>query len=306
VTIAASAAAPGARLRLIAFLGLLGSGWGLTQSLAKMAVATGYREFGLIFWQLVIGVLVLGPIVAWRRTPVPVNRRTVTFAVIIALLGTVIANGFSFAAYPHLPAGIMSIIISAVPMLAFPIALALGIDRFSLLRLLGLACGLTGVALIALPDSALPPGTPAIWIAVALCAPLCYALEANVVAKWGTAGLDPIAAMFAASAAGVVIALLLALGSGQWIDPLVPWGRAEWALVGSSVIHAFMYAGYVWLVQRAGPVFAAQSSYVVTASGVFWAMALLGERFSGWVWLALAVMLVGVFLVQPRRAAPPA
>jgi drug/metabolite transporter (DMT)-like permease len=33
---------------------------------------------------------------------------------------------------------------------------------------------------------------------------------------------------------------------------------------------------------------------------VLWAMALLGERFQPVVWLALAVMLAGVALVQPR------
>jgi drug/metabolite transporter (DMT)-like permease len=38
----------------------------------------------------------------------------------------------------------------------------------------------------------------------------------------------------------------------------------------------------------------------VTGMGVCWAMALLGERFSPMVWLALVVMLSGVALVQPR------
>jgi drug/metabolite transporter (DMT)-like permease len=33
-------------------------------------------------------------------------------------------------------------------------------------------------------------------------------------------------------------------------------------------------------------------------------MVILGERFSGWVWLAMAVMFLGLFLVQPRPRAP--
>jgi drug/metabolite transporter (DMT)-like permease len=32
-------------------------------------------------------------------------------------------------------------------------------------------------------------------------------------------------------------------------------------------------------------------------------MLLLGERFSAWVWAALVVMLLGLFLVQPRLKA---
>lgn len=51
---------------------------------------------------------------------------------------------------------------------------------------------------------------------------------------------------------------------------------------------------------RAGAVFAAQASYLVTGSGVPWAMVLPGERFRSGIWLALAVMLAGIALVQPR------
>ena len=43
-------------------------------------------------------------------------------------------------------------------------------------------------------------------------------------------------------------------------------------------------------------------SYLVTGFGVIWAIVLLGERYSGWVWGAMALMFAGLFLVQPRRA----
>jgi hypothetical protein len=45
---------------------------------------------------------------------------------------------------------------------------------------------------------------------------------------------------------------------------------------------------------------------VVTGFGVVWSMALLGERYSGLVWAALGLMLVGLALVQPRRPRPAA
>jgi drug/metabolite transporter (DMT)-like permease len=61
-----------------------------------------------------------------------------------------------------------------------------------------------------------------------------------------------------------------------------------------------VYSAYVWLVGRAGSVFAAQVSYLVTGFGVLWSMALLGERYSGYVWAALALMFAGLALVQPR------
>jgi drug/metabolite transporter (DMT)-like permease len=197
----------------------------------------------------------------------------------------------------------MSILISTVPILAFPLALLLGMERFSALRLFGLVCGLTGVALIALPQAGLPAGPSLGWVLFAMIGPLFYAIEGNVVARWGTAGLDPVQAMLAASVIGAVMVLPLTLASGQWIDPRQDWGAPEQALILSSVIHAFMYAGYVWLAGAAGAVFATQTSYVVTAAGVGWAMLLLGERFSLLIWVAGAIMLLGLALVQPRPAA---
>lgn len=81
-------------------------------------------------------------------------------------------------------------------------------------------------------------------------------------------------------------------------------GAGGMALIVSSALHALIYSAYVWLAARAGSVFASQCSYIVTAAGLLWAMLLLGERFSPWVWAAVAVMLLGLSLVQPRSRTP--
>ena len=75
----------------------------------------------------------------------------------------------------------------------------------------------------------------------------------------------------------------------------------DMAILAGALIHVTVYSTYVWMVGRAGVVFATQVSYLVTGFGVVWAMLLLGERYSGWVWAAMAVMFVGLFLIQPRR-----
>jgi drug/metabolite transporter (DMT)-like permease len=296
----------GGRLSLVGILLLLGIGWGSTQSLGKLAVSSGHQHFGLIFWQLVIGAVLLGAVNGLRRRSFAITAAGLRFAVVIALIGTLIPNSTFYMSVAHLPGGVMSILISTIPLLSFPLALLLGMDRFSARRLLGLCFGLVGVALIAMPQSSLPSPEMVAWLPVAMIGPLFYALEGNIVAKWGTAGLDAVQAMFWASLVGAVMALPLALLSGHWINPLPPYGVPELALIASSCVHALVYAAYVWLAARAGAVFAAQTAYFVTGSGVLWAMLLLGERFSGWVWAALVVMLLGLFLVQPRQRPRPA
>ena len=161
-----------------------------------------------------------------------------------------------------------------------------------------------GVLIIVTPEASLPDRALIAFIPLALVAPAFYALEGNIVARWGTAGLSPIEVLFGASALGAVIALPLAVGTGTFIDPVVPWGAPEWALVASSLIHVTVYTTYVWLVGRAGPIFAVQVSYMVTGFGVLWAMLILSERFSVWVWAAMIVILAGVLLVQPRPRDP--
>lgn len=284
----------------IGLLLLFGTGWGLTQPLTKIAVSTGYQPLGLIFWQLVIGAGVMAGVSLLRGRGLPVTRRTLAVCLIIALVGTLVPNAASYRAITHLPSGLMSILMSLIPMMAFPIALGLGLEPFSSRRFGGLAAGLAGVLLLVLPEASLPDRSMLAWLPLALVAPLCYAVEGNYVSRWGTAGLDAIQVLFGASLMGAAIALPLALASGQFISPLAPWGAPEWALIASSLIHVFAYAGYVWLVGQAGAVFAVQVSYVVTATGVLWAMALLGESYSPYIWAAMGLILLGVFLVQPR------
>lgn len=308
MSVATAAPLPAERRALfVAVLIACGLAWGSTQVLGKLSVSTGHRHFGLLFWQFAIGAGLLGAILTLRRNWPPLTHQTLGFALLIALIGTLIPGTTFYLAVAQLPAGIMSILISTVPLLAFPIALALRQDRFSLPRLAGLLCGLAGVALIAGPGAtALPPGTDPIWLAVAMVGPLFYAIEGNVVARLGTFGMDGLQLMTLASLIGAALALPLALGTGQFISPLTPWGTAESALVAGAVVHALAYATYVWLASNAGAVFAAQTSYIVTGTGVFWAMGLLGERLSPFAWAALLLMLAGLALVQPRaRTAPP-
>ena len=286
---------------ILPFLALLlaGAGWGLTQPLAKIAVSEGYRQFGLVFWQMTIGAVALGILQVIRRRRMRWDAAALLVYLQLALVGTVIPNSASYEAIRHLPAGLVSVLLSFVPMFAFPIALAFRIERFVLTRLLGLCLGLAGVLLIVGPEASLPERAMVAFVPLALIAPFFYGLESNLIAKWGTAGLDPVDALFGALVFGSAITFPLAQATGQFIDPRPPWGLPDMALLAVSFVHVTAYCLYVWMVGRAGALFAVQVSYLVTGFGVLWAMLILGEIYSGWIWAAIFLMLLGVFLVQP-------
>lgn len=292
------------RAGLVAILLACGLAWGSTQSLGKIATATGHGPWGLLFWQLALGALAMGLLLAVRRTAPVVTGPALRFALLIALVGTLIPGTTFYLSVARLPAGIMAIVISAIPLIALPLAVAAGRDRFTPARVAGLLLGLAGVLVLAAPGAALPDRSQAPWLLVALVGPLFYAIESNLVAGLGTRGMDPVQTMFLVSLVGAVAMLPVALLSGQWVSLAHAWGPPEWAILAGAGVHAGTYAAYVWLAARAGAVFASQTSYVVTAAGLLWAALLLGERASPWVLLALLLMLGGVFLVSPRDPRP--
>ena len=281
----------------------LGLGWGCTQPLGKIATSTGHPPLGLLFWQSVVCVLVLGGLTLGRGKSLPLHPAALRFYVVVAFLGTLIPNYTFYTSIAHLPSGIMSIMISTIPMIALPIGLVLRTEKVTPRRLIGLLLGLVGVLLIVVPQASLPDKAMLAFLPVALIGPLFYAMENTYVARTGLAGMDPLQAMFGTSIVALVLCVPAMALTGQWMAmPLVP-GQAEGALILSSTIHAILYAIFVWLASKTGAVFASQSSYIVTATGMVMAMLLLGERFSPWVFAAAAVMICGIALVRPKAAA---
>lgn len=285
---------------LFAALAAVGVAWGLTMPFSKIVVSAGYRHFGIIFWQLVICTAILLAALAILRRPLPMTPAALRRYVFVALFGTILPNAGSYIAQEAIPAGLISVCFALIPMFALPLALAAGVERAEPLRLMGLVAGLLGVLLIVVPDASLPYRAALPYLALGLGAAVCYAVEGVGLGKFGTAGLDPVQILAGASAVGLVLALPLAILTGSWITPGQGGVAIDVTLFAISAIHIGCYAGYIWIVGKGGAVFAAQVSYLVTGSAVFWSMVILGERYSLWVWLAIAVVFLGLILVQPR------
>ena len=62
---------------------LMGAAWGLSIPLTKITVSTGYGQFGLIFWQFVIAVIVLGFVLIVRRKRSPFLSEKLIFLFIV-------------------------------------------------------------------------------------------------------------------------------------------------------------------------------------------------------------------------------
>lgn len=293
------------RLAPPAMLVAAGAAWGLTTPLMSIAVSTGFQPLGLIVWQNLIMAALLALLLRLMRLPLVPRAADLPLIAIVALFGTALPGYFSFLTAAMLPAGMRSVILSAVPMFVLPMAVAFGFERPEARRALGILLGALALALLARPGaSASEAGTAAVLLA--LIAPLSYAVEATCLAMRGGAGLHPFQLLFGAALVCLAGALPLGWASGQLVSLGDAGGAAEQAVLVSGLLNAAAYSAYVWLVGQAGAVFASQIAYLVTGSGVLWSMLLLGERYGAALWAALALMLAGLALVQPRpRPVPP-
>ena len=301
-----------ARLAPFAALLAIGAAWGMTTPLVKIGVEAGFQPFGILLWQLCIAVALLGGWLSLRRAlglgagPIlPLGGPDLRLYAVVAGLGMVGPHYVSYTAVAHVPAGVISIIVSMVPLFALPLALILGMERFRPRPLLGLAMGAGAVVLLVAPQASLPGTAVAGFVLLATLTPFFYAVEGAYIARWGSRRAGPLQTLLGGALLGLVVVVPAVAITGQAVSPLRPWGAPEWAVAFSALLTPTAYAGYVALLRATGPVFAAQVSYIVTGSGVVWAMTLLGERYSPWVWAALALLFAGLFLVQPRPALPP-
>lgn len=284
-----------------AILLLIGSCWGMSIPFTKLAVSTGHAPLGLIFWQLTIGVIIMSLIALIRGIRLPLTRKTVFFCGFVALAGTILPNSVSYVAAAKLPGGIMAIAISMVPIFAMPIALALGLEQLSPKRISGVVLGAVAILVLMLPSTDLPGANASLYVLLALIAPFCYAAEDNFVAIKGSAGLDPMQVILGASVIGLILVTPMVAATNSWVDLTQRWSIAEWSLIGTSVLHTFAYTSFIWLISRAGPVYASMVAYIVTGTGVLWSMLILDERYTGPVWIALALMLIAMTLVRPKE-----
>jgi len=299
-------AAPRAYNLRVALLQMLvvGTLWGATFSVAKLAMGAGVPPLGYGFWQCLGSGLALGLLVLLRGQRLEVSRRHLGFYLMTGGCGIAIPNVTFYVIIQHVPAGLMAVVISTAPLFTLLLALAFRLERLRWLRVLGLLCGFAGSLLLLLPKSDGAAASVTGWILLGFLCPFFYSLNSVL-----TARLRPQDGGAMSSACGMMLAAALVLLPimlvfGQGWAPLPPFGAPEAALAIQIMISATAYIVYFHLVQLAGPVFFSQVGYVVTLTGILWGLVLFGERLDPLIYLATAIIFAGLALVSLAPALP--
>ena len=295
-TTAAPASAPARSRRWLIDLVLLGALWGAS----FLFMRVGAAEFGALPTAAVrvgIAAAFLLPLMLVRgHGPALAQHWKATMIV------GVLNSGMPFALFCFalltINTGLAAVINATVPMFGALVAWAWFRERPSASRMVGLAIGFAGVAMLASRNagfhSAGEGSNAALWAMLACVgACVCYGISASATRRY-LGGIPPLAT---ATGSQLGATLFLALPA-IWLWPArMPSLRAWLAIVALGVAcTGLAYILFFRLIESAGPARALTVTFLVPVFAVFYGAVLLGEQVTPWMLLCAAVIVCGVAL----------
>jgi drug/metabolite transporter (DMT)-like permease len=270
--------------------------WGIPYLMIRVAV----RELSpasLVLFRTSLSAALLLPIALARGEVAPALRRwrpLLVFAGIeIALPWICLAS-----AERRVTSSLAGLIIAAVPLVAVALAAVTGArQRPGGATLLGLACGVGGVAAILGLDL---KGASFVGIAELGVVAVCYAVGPAILAGF-LADLPP----FGVIAASLGITALAYVPIAATSFPTeVPAGRVIASVLGLSIVcTALAFVIFFALIAEVGPVRATVFTYVNPAVAAVLGVAILNEPFTSGMGIGFVLVLAGSVLAT--RARPP-
>ena len=166
----------------IILLILLGMSWGGHFSLLKIASESGLPHLGIIVLTTVGVVIGMSAIACFRGRWPPISKRHLRFYLICAIIGYLVEFPLSLIVAGQIPAGLLAIIASTSPIFTSLIAIITKVEHVSPRRLAAVMVGLAATAVVLVPGTALPQPSLLIWVLLAFCLPVLYAIYHNYVA----------------------------------------------------------------------------------------------------------------------------
>lgn len=269
---------------------------GISTNLAKYANEIGVTPLAFLFWSITGAAIILLAVAVIKKELPPLTARSFEYYFVAALVSVAGSNLLLFSAIPHVGASFVALIVSLPPLLTYLGALMLRMERFNIIRALGVAAALTGAGVLAVRKFSAPDAS-IVWILLALCGPVLLAIG-NIyrTLRW------PDQASPNALAPGMLIAAALLLFMCSALPNFsVHVSLTGWLPLGVIVLQAGLFAGQFLLLfvlqKTGGPVLLSLLGSVGAVVGVPVAIFLQGENPPAGLFLGASLIALGVALV---------
>lgn len=289
------------KLTSLSFLLLLGFIWGTGYSIARFATTHGVPPLGYSFWQAIGPAIVIGIFALVGEPKIKLSSKHLRYYFICGLTGIVIPNTNMYLAAPHLPAGILAVIVNTVPIIAYSLALANQLERFNWLRFVGIGFAIAGLMLIVLPVSSLPSKEMIPWIFTTLLTPFCFAFCAVYIARFRPEESDSLSLAAGTLIAASILLIPVVMLTDNFYALHLQLTRADLVILLEILLSSIGYILFFKLIKLAGPVYYSLVSTIVAITGLFWGYYIFNEKLNSFTSLAVLCILLALMLVTQTR-----
>jgi len=279
-------------------LAITSVGWGLNYPLIKILL----REWPPLAARGMAGVIAavaLMLLAASRRESLRVPRPLLPRLLAESALSVFAWMGFSTLAMRWLGAGEVALLVYTMPIWAMLFAWPLRGELPTLTKLVALALGVAGMAVLFSDADIAGSGQKWPGLALALAAAMLFAL--GTVAWRTPLPLPPLAAVAWRVGLGCIPMLAMDLLTGARLPWLSPAGWATLAYM-TLVPMGLCYLTWFAALRRLSPTTASMATLLTPVIGVVAAAVVLGEPLGTREIAALVLTLAGVALALPRRS----
>ncbi|MDX1313862.1 MAG: EamA family transporter [Eudoraea sp.] len=275
--------------------------WGTSYILIKKSLE-GFNPIQMGSVRIVITAFFL--FLYGLRTLRGISREQWKWVAASGMLGSFFPVFFFAFAQTEIDSGIASILNSCVPLFTIFVGYLAFRIRFTSNQLIGVIIGLIGASLLIFLGADINPDQNYWYAGLVILATICYALNANII-KGKLQEVSPLGIAVGNFAVMLPPAIVVLLFSGA-LNEEVMASPKFYSSIGYLVILSIMgtcvaKVMFNRLIQISTPVFSVSVTYLIPIVGVFWGV-LDGERFTLIQLLAAVVILVGVYLVNKKKA----
>ncbi len=220
------------------------------------------------------------------------------FFSVAGMFAYIIPLSVEFIVAPKIEAGILTLIVSAVPVFTLIVIWIFRLLNVTVKLVIGTLSGLAGLLILFYGNN--DNTSVSIWAVYALIIPLSYAFDAIFMEKFWPRNLDSTQVAFGESTASLIFVILLSIFYGNKY-----YDHFQWFTIPSFWILAFVTFIEVWLffyiLNKVGAVFVNLSSYLVMPAGFLWGFLIFGETFTFIKFISTLLICISIFMLGNQQ-----